>query len=66
MTRWLFAKLRERINASYIRRRGIDAGIEDRFSDYDVARFVLRKLAARLRATARRLPKPSWTATSCY
>jgi acetyltransferase-like isoleucine patch superfamily enzyme len=57
VTRWLLAKLRERINASYIRRRGIDAGIDDRVSDYDVVRFVLRKLAARLRATARRLPQ---------
>ena len=56
MTRWLLAKLRERINASYMRRRGFDAGIDDRISDYDVARFSLRKLAARLRATARRLP----------
>ena len=57
MTRWLLAKLRERINTNYVRRRGFDAGIDDRISDYDVVRFFLRKLAARLRATARRLPQ---------
>ena len=57
MTRWLLAKLRERINASYMRRRGFDAGIDDRISDYDVVLFFLPKLAARLRATTRRLPQ---------
>jgi len=57
VTRWLLAKLRERINTNYVRRRGFDAGIDDRISDYDVVRFFLRKLAARLRATARRLPQ---------
>jgi hypothetical protein len=56
VTRWPLAKLRERVNANYMRRRGFDAGIDDRISDYDVVRFFVRKLAARLRATARRLP----------
>jgi hypothetical protein len=63
VTRWLLAKLRERVNANYMRRRGFDAGIDDRISDYHVVRFFVRKLAARLRATAL-CPKPSWTTTS--
>jgi acetyltransferase-like isoleucine patch superfamily enzyme len=57
VTRRPLAKLRERINASYVRRRGFDAGIDHRISDYDVLRFFLRKLAARLRGAARRLPQ---------
>ena len=57
MTRRPLAKVRERINASYVRSRGFDAGIDDRISDYDVLRFFLRKLAARLRGAARRLPQ---------
>jgi hypothetical protein len=44
VTRWLLAKLRERVNANYMRRRGFDAGIDDRIGDYHVVRFFVRKV----------------------
>jgi acetyltransferase-like isoleucine patch superfamily enzyme len=49
--------MRSRINASYVRRRGFAAGIDECISDYELTRFLARKVVARLRGGFRRLPQ---------
>lgn len=56
MNRWLVHKLRARFNASYVRRRGFQAGIDERIGDQEITRFLTRKVVARLRGVLRRLP----------
>jgi acetyltransferase-like isoleucine patch superfamily enzyme/glycosyltransferase involved in cell wall biosynthesis len=57
VTQWPTAKIRRRINDSYVRRRGIDAGIDEKITDVQVIRFVGQKVRARARGVARRLPQ---------
>jgi len=54
--RRFLSSLRARLNTSYVRRRGFQAGIDERVDDVFVMSFVARKAIDRCRGIVRRLP----------